>query len=76
MEVTSLLFYKCSGQFLFWLQFYLGVLMATKTTQTSFFWFQHHKGSLKGITVHMSQLLFTQDTVQNFYQTMCHFKNQ
>lgn len=38
-EVISLLFYKCSTQFLFWLQFYLGVPMAAETTQTSFLWF-------------------------------------
>lgn len=69
-EVISLLFYKCSGQFLFWLQFYLGVPMAAKTTQASFLGFQHHKSSLKGITIHKSQLTIISSRVQNFHQTV------
>lgn len=43
-EVMSLLFCRCSGQLLFWLQFYLGVPMAAETTQASFLWFSASQG--------------------------------
>lgn len=55
-EVVCLLYYKYSGQFLFWLQSCLGALMAATATHTYSCGFQYYRSPLKGIIVHKSQL--------------------